>query len=114
MSVLEIAEKAELETPMVPGLQPIAAEAVYCARHEMALHLSDLLSRRTRLALTDAAAGIGDHSRALSLLAAEHGWDAARAATEKDSHREEIEHERGLPLGREPSLEAPQSSNAGA
>lgn len=114
MSVLEIATDHELSTPLVPGLQPIAAEAVYCARHEMAVHLGDLLSRRTRLALTDAAAGVGEHSRAPSVMASELVWGGERGAAEVASHREEVEHERGLELGPEPLLTGAESSSAGA
>jgi glycerol-3-phosphate dehydrogenase len=83
----------------VPGHPPIAAEAAYFARFEMATHLSDLLSRRTRLALTDPAAGIGAGSRAVDLLGEALGWSRRRRRDETVAHRLAVERERGLPLG---------------
>ncbi len=101
LSVLDLAEKNDLGQNLVPGLQPIAAEAVYCARHEMAVHLPDLLARRTRLALTDPAAGIGPHSVAPEIMGAELGWDEAEIAAQTSIHRAEVEQERTMPLQHE-------------
>lgn len=115
LSVLDLASEKDLATPIVPGLQPVGAEAVYCARHEMAVHLSDFLARRTRLSLTDAAAGIGEHSRASLLMGAERGWDRAATAREVSLHRDEVQHERGLVLGPEAGGQLdPDSSKTGA
>jgi glycerol-3-phosphate dehydrogenase len=105
MDVLDIAAEEGLAEPLSPEHQPIAAEAVYCARHEMSVHLSDLLSRRTRLALTDAAAGIATGSKAPGLMARELGWDENTVAAELRKHRDEVEHERGLALHPEPGEE---------
>ncbi|MEA2459834.1 MAG: glycerol-3-phosphate dehydrogenase [Actinomycetota bacterium] len=104
LSVLDLASELGMSEPLVPGMQPIAAEAVYCARHEMVVHLSDLLGRRTRLSLTDIGAGIGVGSVGAQLLAAESGWTAGRTDDEIRTHRAETEHERGLPL----NLDAPR------
>ncbi len=113
MGVLDIAEAEGLAGPLVPGAQPIQAEALYCARNEMAVHLSDLLARRTRLALTDPAAGIGRKGRAIDLLSNEYSWDQGRTDFEVEIYRRDIEHERGLPLGADIEETAP-SHNAGA
>jgi len=103
MRILDLAEASDLTRQLVPGAQPIAAEAVYCAGNEMVVHLSDLLARRTRLTLTDPAAGIGPSSLASSLVAAELGWDRARTEDERARVVAEVELERGLPLGEEPA-----------
>lgn len=101
IQVLDIAERDDLAGPLVPGAQPIAAEAVYCARHEMAVHLSDVLSRRTRLTLTDPQAGIGSRSVGPSVMAGELGWDTLRLDREITEHRDATERERSLSLGAE-------------
>lgn len=94
--VLDIAEKEDGVAPVAPGYIPIAAEAVYTARHEMAAHLSDFLARRTRLAITDRNAGIGEGSRAVEVLAAVHGWSRGERNRQQDAHQAEVERERGL------------------
>jgi glycerol-3-phosphate dehydrogenase len=94
--VLSIAEVEELGSPIAPGYMPIAAEAVYAARHEMAANLADFLARRARLAITDRNAGIGDGSRALDIMADEHGWDRGERRRQLELHRAEVERERGL------------------
>lgn len=99
LSVVDIAEREGLEGPLVEGAQPTAAEAVYCARNEMAVHLNDLLSRRTRLALTDPVAGIGSRSRAAELMGHSLGWNERELDAEVNAHRIEVERERGSALG---------------
>ena len=94
--VLSIAETEGATAPIAPGYMPITAEAVYAARHEMAVHLSDLLARRTRLAITDRNAGVGEGSRGLDALGTVHGWGRAERKREFDDHRAEVERERGL------------------
>jgi glycerol-3-phosphate dehydrogenase len=96
VDILAIARDEGLTSPLVPGYQPLAAEAVYCAREEMAVHLNDLLARRTRLALVDRNAGIGQGARALDIMAGACGWSRAVRKTELEAHRVEVERERGL------------------
>ena len=94
--VLDIAEKEDSAQPVAPGYIPIAAEAVYTARHEMAAHLSDFLARRTRLAITDRNAGIGQGSRAVEVMASVHGWSRGERNRQQDAHQADVERERGL------------------
>ncbi len=98
LDVLEVAGKEDLTDSLVPGMQPIQAEAAYCARAEMATHLGDLLSRRTRLALTDPEAGIGSSSSATAILASERSWSDDETVRQREAHRADVESERGLPL----------------
>ncbi|MFN2388838.1 MAG: glycerol-3-phosphate dehydrogenase/oxidase [Actinomycetota bacterium] len=100
IAVLDLAGELGMTAPLVPGRLPLAAEAVYAARAEMVCHLSDLLARRTRLALVDRAAGIGS-SAAIDVLGDEHGWSAPERQRQKSAYRIEIETERGMPLGPE-------------
>lgn len=96
LAVLDVAERDGLAGPLAHDLLPIAAEAVYCAEAEMVVHLDDLLARRTRLALTDPAAGTTSHAPAL--LAGTLGWDEAQKAAEVARHRRLVERERGIEL----------------
>ena len=96
--VLDIAGEGSLADPLVPGGLPIAAEARYAAESEMAVHLDDLLGRRTRLALTDPMAGIGQGSLAPGIMASVHGWTDEVVSREVERHRSLIEQERGSPL----------------
>lgn len=114
LAVLDVAEEGDLTGELVPGTPTIAAEVPYTARHEMAVHLSDVLGRRTRLTLTDPAAGIGTASGAPDLMAAELGWDEAELQREIADHRADTELERALPLGPEIDAEAAPASRLGS
>ncbi|HEV2756162.1 MAG TPA: glycerol-3-phosphate dehydrogenase/oxidase [Actinomycetota bacterium] len=98
LEVLDVAEREGLARPLVPGGLPIAAEAAYSAESEMVVHLDDFLARRTRLSLTDPAAGTGTGSLAAALLGDALGWDAALTESEVARHRQLVERERGVPL----------------
>ncbi|MGH2779315.1 MAG: glycerol-3-phosphate dehydrogenase/oxidase [Actinomycetota bacterium] len=107
LAVLEVAAETGLTEALVPGHPPIGAEAVYCARSEMAVQLSDLLARRTRLALTDRSAGIGPEDLALQLMSSELSWSTHESGRQALAYRGEIEAERGAPLQRERVGSAP-------
>ena len=99
-AVYDLAPGAEtgLTWPLVEGRAPIGAEAVYCARSEMVVQLSDHLARRTRLSLTEAGAGVGEGALGLEILAEELSWSSHEAERQRSAYRSEVELERGLPL----------------
>jgi glycerol-3-phosphate dehydrogenase len=113
LAVLDVAEETGLTDPLVPGRPPIAAEAVYCARAEMASTLNDVLARRTRLALTDPTAGLGPGSEAASVLGAALEWGGAEQARQIYAHRDAVEEERGAPLATLPSGAEPGALRQG-
>ena len=82
-----------LATPL-PGGHYIAAEVVYAARHEGALHLDDVLARRLRISIEDAQRGNLAASSAASLMAAELGWSDQRRSSEVRHWYERVEAER--------------------
>ena len=98
VAILEVAAETGLTEPLAPFHPPIGAEAVYCARAEMAMQLSDLLARRTRLALTDRGAGIGPGGLAAGLMAAELSWSTHESRRQAVAYRCEVEAERGARL----------------
>ncbi|HEY1496110.1 MAG TPA: glycerol-3-phosphate dehydrogenase/oxidase [Candidatus Solibacter sp.] len=76
--IREIAEAdRELEQPLDPDLPCIGAQIVWAARNEMARTLDDVLSRRTRALLLNAAAAIRMAPGAAAILARELGRDQA-------------------------------------
>ena len=98
LDVLDVAQESGAVDALAPGTASIAAEALYCARHEMVQHLGDLLARRTRLALTNSDAGVGPGSAAADLLGSEFRWSNKVKKREIDDYRAEVETERGMPL----------------
>lgn len=102
LDVLDVAEEEGRAEPMAPDVRPLAAEAAYTARSEMVVHLGDLLERRTRLALTDPAGGIGAGAVGARVLGHELGWPEPRLEAELAAYRQAVETERGLPLGGRP------------
>jgi glycerol-3-phosphate dehydrogenase len=72
-------DRPGLLEPIVDGLPYVGAEVVYAARHEMARSLEDVLARRTRAVLQDAARAAAAAPAVASLLAEELGWDQTEA-----------------------------------
>lgn len=93
-SVLALAaERPELASPIVPGRPDLLAEVVIAARLEQARSISDVLLRRTRLALVAApqlrdAASV---SAVAETLGGELGWDAARIDAAAEAWPGELE-----------------------
>lgn len=76
-----------LGEPLVAGLPFLRAEAVHAVRHEMAMTLIDVLTRRTRCHLEDRAATEVAAPAVVDLLAPELGWDEAETARQLDAYR---------------------------
>jgi glycerol-3-phosphate dehydrogenase len=76
----------ELLEPLVPGLPYLAVEAVYGVRFEMARSLSDVLDRRTRAVLHDAAATADAAPRVAALIAPDLGWTDEQAKAEAEAY----------------------------
>ena len=67
----------ELAEPLDAELPYVAAQVVWAARHEMARTLDDVLSRRMRALILNAAAALRMAPRAAAILARELGRDDA-------------------------------------
>ena len=95
--VAALGAKEGLLAPLGTGIDHIEAEVVWAARHEHALALDDVLSRRMRLAqeLPDRGAAIG--ARVAHLLGEELGWDAHRRANVVAEYLEGARREYGVP-----------------
>ena len=95
-AVLSLAESAVgLAEPLAPGGSVIAAEAIWAARSEMAVHLDDFVFRRSGLG-TLGHPGPEAIDRAASLMGAELGWDPMRRAAERERVEQRFPDYRGL------------------
>ena len=68
----------------------LLAEIVYACTDEGALHLSDVLERRTRLAIESRDCGLAAAPRAARLMATVLGWDDARTRSEVEHYERSV------------------------
>lgn len=93
--VAACASGGELDA-LVPGLPYLVGEVRWAARHEMACTLDDVLSRRLRVAIRDAAAGGPAITQAAQVMGQELGWDATQRDAQVAAYREAVASERGV------------------
>ena len=99
--VLElIAEDSTLGVPLRGAPGHLRAEIVYAATHEGALHLDDVLTRRTHIFMETKDRGLAAAEEAAPLVAASLGWDRARVDEEIYRYRRRVEAEQEA--GRQP------------
>ena len=80
-----IEAQPELARPLDGGGGHLCAEVVHACTHEGALHLDDVLERRTRLALTARDRGLAAAAPAARLMAGALGWSPDRARREVEA-----------------------------
>lgn len=86
--------RPELLTP-VPGADDyLMAEILYAVTHEGALHLDDLLARRTRISIETEHRGVDSAQAVAELVAPVLGWDSAQITREVDQYRSRVDAER--------------------
>jgi glycerol-3-phosphate dehydrogenase len=89
-----IRERPELAEPLPGADDYIGAEVVYAATHEGALHLDDVLARRTRISIEAWDRGVAAAPVAAALMGGALGWDAARIEREVALYLKRVEAER--------------------
>jgi glycerol-3-phosphate dehydrogenase len=82
-----VADRPELRLPLVGAEDYLAVEAVYAASHEAAADLSDLLARRTRIAIETWDGGARAAEQASRLMAPVLDWDEEQAADQVARYR---------------------------
>jgi glycerol-3-phosphate dehydrogenase len=87
-------ERPELIEPLPGADDYIQAEVVYAATHEGALHLEDVLARRTRISIEAWDRGVSAAPVAARLMGDALGWDASRVAAETENYIARVEAER--------------------
>ncbi len=89
-----IRERPELNHPLPGADDYLEAEVVYAATHEGALHLDDVLARRTRISIEAWDRGVSAAPVAARLMGAELGWDDARVEQEVQFYLKRVTAER--------------------
>ena len=84
--VVALGSELGLTAALAPGRPFLEAEVTWAIRHELALGLDDVLSRRTRLAMETPDRGASIAPRVAAIVGAELGWDGARQAWEVSSY----------------------------
>tara|TARA_Y100001936_G_scaffold245575_1_gene287765 strand:- start:5229 stop:6227 length:999 start_codon:yes stop_codon:yes gene_type:complete len=82
---------AELIDPRLPYLR---AEVVHAVRFEAALHLEDVLTRRTRLSIESPDRGTNSALQVAELMARELNWDQKRVDSEVAHYLDRVAAER--------------------
>lgn len=93
--VLALADERPELLKSVPGAPDyLKVEIVYGASHEGALHLEDVLTRRTRISIEYAHRGVDCARPAAELMGEVLGWDEATIAHEVEVYTARVEAER--------------------
>jgi glycerol-3-phosphate dehydrogenase len=93
-----IRDRPELAEPLPGADDYLRAEVVYAATNEGALHLEDVLARRTRISIEAWDRGISAAPVAAKLMAEALGWDSDREAAEVTNYLNRVEAERASQL----------------
>jgi glycerol-3-phosphate dehydrogenase len=83
----------DLLEPIAGAPQYLRVEAVYAAAAEGALHLEDVLARRTRISIEYPDRGLEAMAEVAELIAPVLGWSAADIAREIETYRARVDAE---------------------
>jgi glycerol-3-phosphate dehydrogenase len=89
-----VAEQPELAQPLAAAPGYLKVEAVYAAAHEGALHLDDILARRTRISIETWDRGVAAATEVAGLVAPVLGWGEAEIAREIEHYQKRVAAER--------------------
>jgi glycerol-3-phosphate dehydrogenase len=89
-----IGQRPELGRPLEGAPAYLAAEVVYAASHEAALHLEDVLTRRTRISVETFDRGLRAAPGTARLVAPVLGWNEATVQRELRHYQLRVEAER--------------------
>jgi len=108
-----------LARPLAEGHPYLRAEVAYAVTHEHALHVEDVLMRRTRLFIESADSGTGAAAEVSSIMGRLLGWNRRRRAAETRRYLELVAAEQTVPamvanpVTPEPELALAASAAAG-
>jgi glycerol-3-phosphate dehydrogenase len=89
-----ISERPDLGTPLDGAPEYLAAEVAYAGIAEGALHLDDVLTRRTRISIETPHRGADSAEHVAAVLGSVLGWDAATREREVTHYRAQTAAER--------------------
>jgi glycerol-3-phosphate dehydrogenase len=87
-------EDESLREPLDGADEYLRAEIRYAVTHEGALHLDDVLTRRTRISIEVADRGVRASSAVAALVAPLLGWDGTTTTAEVQAYAERVRAER--------------------
>jgi glycerol-3-phosphate dehydrogenase len=87
-------EDPSLLEPLDGAEEYLRVEIAYAASHEGAMHLDDILARRTRISIETPDRGTESAESAARLVAPYLGWDEERIANEVQAYSARVEAER--------------------
>jgi glycerol-3-phosphate dehydrogenase len=96
-AVVALGTELDLVRPLVAGRPFLEAEVAWAVRHEMALTVDDVLSRRLRLSPELADRGQTVAPRVAAIMARELGWSDTRCEAERDAYLASAAREYGVP-----------------
>jgi len=85
-----VADRPDLGEPLTGAPSYLRVEAYYAAAAEGALHLDDILTRRTRISIETRDRGTGAAQEIASLVAPVLGWDDDQVVREVDHYRKRV------------------------
>ncbi|WP_409183302.1 glycerol-3-phosphate dehydrogenase/oxidase [Amycolatopsis sp. VS8301801F10] len=106
------ADRPELLKPIESAPDYLGVEVVYAASHEGALHLEDVLARRTRISIEYAHRGVDCAEQVAQLVAGVLGWSEDETRREVEVYRARVEAERDSQL--QPTDESADALRAAA
>lgn len=92
-TILDLASQSPVLAERVPSGPYLGAEVHFAVQHEAALHLADVLTRRTRLSIESADRGLDAAAFVASIMAPLLGWDGDVVAREIEHYRKRVEAE---------------------
>ena len=105
-------ERPELLKPVPAAPNYLQAEIVYACSHEGAMHLEDVLTRRTRISIEYPHRGVDCADAVALLMAGVLGWDEKTIAREVAVYNERVQAERDSQT--EPSDQAADAKRSAA
>jgi glycerol-3-phosphate dehydrogenase len=115
-SVLDVLSAIEADPslggPLIDGAPYLRAEIAHAVTHEGALHLDDVLTRRTRISIETRDRGILAAPLAAEIMAGPLGWDRDTVAREIEHYRARVEAE--LDSQRQPDDSTADAARMGA
>ncbi|MDJ0790360.1 MAG: glycerol-3-phosphate dehydrogenase/oxidase [Acidimicrobiia bacterium] len=91
--ILDLAASDPVLAERIPSGKYLGAEVAFAVQHEGALHLDDVLTRRTRLSVECEDRGVKGAPFVASIMAEALGWDAATVARELEHYEARVEAE---------------------
>ena len=83
-------EDPSMLEPVASAEKYLRAELKYAVTHEGALHLADVLARRTRMSIETKHRGVDAAEETADIMAAVLGWDEATKAREIEAYKERV------------------------